>query len=438
MRSLMPCQSISPMTTLLLAENPVERRLAMGVNRVNKRGKSRIEVRKRWPDGSTFRRYFPNKSRAERMLRKIEQSIEDGTWRECRSELQHGISSEVSVEEYAHHYLEVYCKVHNRDWKRKQSSLKYVKKLFGEIRLRDFEMRHVHQFVAARLKEEVKAATVNRDVTVLRHMFEFAVDEGVLKQNPIARIKKLKEYREERPRINEKELQSILKRLPFPVKQIVLFIYETGCRPSEALALKREHVHLENKTAIFNIRKAGDNALVALTSRAVAAIQEVPELPGCPYVFWNPKTSTRYERINETFSRARMKAGVVKIQLKDFRRELGIVLAESGQPLHVAKTQRGHSSIRTTEQFYAHYAPEFAINRARDVMETRGRQTGGQDPDPSPSPNPSKQGFSNLVDFQEFREANGAAVGFEPTNKGFADRNERFTNSYQSLTISII
>jgi len=29
-----------------------------------------------------------------------------------------------------------------------------------------------------------------------------------------------------------------------------------------------------------------------------------------------------------------------------------------------------------------------------------------------------------------------AAGGFEPPNKGFADRNERFTNSYQNLTIS--
>ena len=393
----------------------------MGVNRVNKRGKRRIEVRKRWPDGSTFRRYYPNKPRAERMLRKIEQSIEDGTWREYRSELQHGTSSEVFVEEYAEHYLEVYCKIHNRDWKRKQSSLKHVKKLFGEIRLRDIEMRHVHQFVATRLKEEVKAATVNRDVTILKHMFEFAVEERVLKENPIARIKKLKEYREDRPRINDKDLQHILKQLPWPVKQIVLFIYETGCRPSEALALKREHVDLKKKTAIFNIRKAGDNALVALTSRAVAAIQEVPELPGCPYVFWNPRTSTRYERINETFSRARKNAGQDHIQLKDFRRELGIVLAESGQPLHVAKTQLGHSSIRTTEQFYAHYSPEFAVSRAREVLEKRGRQTGGQDPEPIPSEHPSKRGPLTYWIFKRLERRMEAAGGFEPPNKGFAD-----------------
>ena len=65
------------MTTLLLAENPVERRLAMGVNRVNKRGKSRIEVRKRWPDGSTFRRYYSNKTIAKHMLARLAQDAID-------------------------------------------------------------------------------------------------------------------------------------------------------------------------------------------------------------------------------------------------------------------------------------------------------------------------------------------------------------------------
>ena len=65
----------------------------------------------------------------------------------------------------------------------------------------------------------------------------------------------------------------------------------------------------------------------------------------------------------------------------------------------------GHSSIRTTEQFYAHYSPEFAINRAREVMEKRGRQTGGQDLEPTPSEHPSKHASSNLLDFQAFREA---------------------------------
>jgi integrase len=327
------------------------------------------------------------------VLRRIEQSIEDGSWQDYRQELEHGTCGEMSVAEYADRYLEVYCEVHNRpsSVEKKRSTFKQINKVLGKIKLRELHLRQVHEYIASRLKQERTAATANRDISILKHMFEFALDEGVMKENPLARLKKLKEYREERPRIRQEDFLKVLKHLPFPVKQMVVFIYETGCRPSEAMGLKREHVDLKKQTAIFNMRKAGDNALVALTSRAVEAIQQVPELPGCPYVFWNPHTSTHYERINETFHRARKKAGCLKIQLKDFRRELGIVLAESGQPLHVAKTQLGHSSIRTTEQFYAHYSPEFAINRARKVMETRGRQMGDTDPKSDPPDNTSKE-----------------------------------------------
>ncbi len=47
--------------------------------------------------------------------------------------------------------------------------------------------------------------TAHREIAVLKHMFEFAVDEGVLKVNPIVRLKKLKEYREERPRLKQED-----------------------------------------------------------------------------------------------------------------------------------------------------------------------------------------------------------------------------------------
>jgi len=115
------------------------------------------------------------------------------------------------------------------------------------------------------------------------------------------------------------------------------------------MRLKWEHVDLDAQVAIFNLSKAGDNALVALTSRAVETMQEVPRLGRYPYVFWNPKTGTRYRQINQTFNRARRKAGLDWLQPKDFRRAVAITIAESGQPLHVAQAQLGHSSIRTTE-----------------------------------------------------------------------------------------
>ena len=92
------------------------------------------------------------------------------------------------------------------------------------------------------------------------------------------------------------------------------------------------------------------------------------------------------------------------MQLKDFRWELGILIAESGQPLHVAKTQLGHSSVRTTEQYYARYYPEFAVSRAREVMEARGRQVGDTERDSATPENLSQKHSRKLLDFREFKK----------------------------------
>ncbi len=121
-----------------------------------------------------------------------------------------------------------------------------------------------------------------------------------------------------------------------------------------------------------------------------------------------------YQRINETFNRARQAAGLPDVLLKDFRHEVGCVIAESGQPLHVAQRQLGHSSVRTTEEFYAHHGPEFAVSRAREVLDQRaascgknGRQTGGESDSVKKPSKKATHSSSNILDFSELREGVG-------------------------------
>ena len=263
----------------------------------------------RWPNGERFRKVMANRNLAKQLDHRIIGAVVNGTWKDLRRELKYGIRSQQTVAAYCDHYLEVYAKVRTRSWKNTLTKLEHIKRILGRFQMGDVKALDVDRYIARRQKEGVKDATINRELTTLKHMFRQALRDGVLTSNPIAQVEKLKELREERPRVPRSYLDRICKHLPWPVKQIVLFIYETGCRPSEALALKRTYADLKRQTAVFNMRKAGDNALVALSSLAVEAIQQVPELPGCPYVFWNPKTQTRYERISETFDRARRKAG---------------------------------------------------------------------------------------------------------------------------------
>ena len=74
-------------------------------------------------------------------------------------------------------------------------------------------------------------------------------------------------------------------------------------------------------------------------------------------------------------------------RLKDLRRHYGITLSEGGAEMHVIQAMLGHSSVKTTENYYAHFSPNYAARRALQVLqggkmgtegENSGRYTGGK------------------------------------------------------------
>ncbi len=123
--------------------------------------------------------------------------------------------------------------------------------------------------------------------------------------------------------------------------------------------------------------KSGKFRFVPLTKQCLDHIDAYPGLPGCPYVFWNPNTKGRYKNLYKYWYAARKEAGMPWFQIKDFRRHFGITLSEGGAEMHVIQAMLGHSSVATTEKYYAHFSPDFAAKRALTVLEG-GRTKGGQ------------------------------------------------------------
>ena len=83
----------------------------------------------------------------------------------------------------------------------------------------------------------------------------------------------------------------------------------------------------------------------------------MPLLPGCPYVFWHPKSQTRWHNVRKVFNKAREDANLDWLIIKDLRRHYGIVLSENGAEMHVIQAMLGHSSVTITQEHYAHFSP---------------------------------------------------------------------------------
>ncbi len=92
----------------------------------DKLGKNNIVCDRRWPDKTRFRRVMPNRTLAKKVDTRIAGAIAEGKWRQLKEELQRGSSLKgVTFSQFADQYLNDYCKIHNRSWKRKRTSLDF-------------------------------------------------------------------------------------------------------------------------------------------------------------------------------------------------------------------------------------------------------------------------------------------------------------------------
>ena len=239
--------------------------------------------------------------------------------------------------------------------------------------LGDLSAIHLHRFVRQRKASGVENGTINRDLATLKHMVKHAKETGVIEHNRVSDFSKLRETIKARPRAAPEQIDQVISSLRFGLKQILIFLCETGCRLEEALSLKHLQVRAGDRLVVFTDNTKSDKfRLVPLTERALEAIQCYPILPDGPYVFWRPQTQTRYKNIYRPFREARENAGLGWLQMKDLRQYFAIDLAEEAADMKDIQKVLGHSSVHTTELYYAKYSPHSAARRVLTVLEGRG------------------------------------------------------------------
>jgi integrase len=136
------------------------------------------------------------------------------------------------------------------------------------------------------------------------------------------------------------------------------FVLATGCRRSEALALKRADCVLpEGKgatgTATFRDTKSGGNHTVALSAYAVALLRDLPEIADNPYVFVGHVHGTHLQSPAKAWQRIRTAAGLDHLRIHDLRRTFGSWLGDAGFTSKQIGTALGHKSDITSRVYMA-------------------------------------------------------------------------------------
>lgn len=233
--------------------------------------------------------------------------------------------------------------------------LKVLLPHFGECPIGNISKPSVREYRTARHKEKtLSEATLNRDIEVLRHLLYWAVDEGFLTANPLARVRLPKQRRKPRPILSLAEEAKLLVAAAPHLRQITVAALDSGMRRGELLTQLMEHIDLTRRVLLVTHSKTpgGEAREIPLTGRLaellVTLAREKPE--GLVFTF----KGRSIHKIKTAWKAAIRRAGIRYSRFHDLRHTFNTRLMEAGVVQDVRKALMGHSSGEEVNSLYTH------------------------------------------------------------------------------------
>jgi len=290
------------------------------------------------------------------------------------AEVQRGVFVKpvnITLPELGNRYIE-YAKVHKRSWKRDVQMLGNLQAFFGPSKLRDITALRVEEYQQARVKD-VCPATSNREMALLKHMFNMAERWGQHHgANPVRLVKFLPENNLRFETLSEEQEERLLMASPPYLREMILFAINTGLRTSDIFNLQWMEVDIEQRRLKKIVKKSDKPLSLPLNETAFGIIEARLAVQQGPYVFYSPMTGDRFKDVKGALLAAVKRAGLPKITWHMFRHTFASRLTRDGVDVVTVKDLLGHSDISTTMR-YAHSNDEAkrrAVQKLRNSDKT--------------------------------------------------------------------
>lgn len=256
--------------------------------------------------------------------------------------------------------------------------LKILVPYFADIQVMRLTKAQAEEFRRKRQREgSVKDATVNRDLSVLRHILYWGVDEKLLLANPLARLRMARERRTRRPVLSVAEEDALLSAAPEHLRRIIIAALDTGMRRGEILSQQWEHVDFPRRLLFVTKSKTpeGESREIPLTRRLSALLETKARHSGVVFTYQDQP----FRIVKTTWRTALRKSGIRHVRFHDLRHTFNTRLMEAGVMQEVRMALMGHSSGQSVHSTYTHV--ELPVKRdaiARLELWVQKQRQGGQ------------------------------------------------------------
>lgn len=234
----------------------------------------------------------------------------------------------------------------------------------GCIYVEDVNQQDLEAFLLYQKERGLKSASRSRNLYTMRSFFKYLFNSGLIGRNPAAMIGNIKVKNKEREVLTKDEVYRIYEAIDHKiVRVVVIFLYFSGMRISEALKLELPQIDIGKSNSKNTVQiisgKGNKDRIVPLNDEIreilIDYLENIRPDVETDYLFANKKTgeiSAQY--VNREIKKALMKTKIDKdISCHSLRHSYATSLINADVNIvHVSKLL-GHSSVKTTS-IYTH------------------------------------------------------------------------------------
>ena len=261
--------------------------------------------------------------------------------------------------------FEQYAKNNRGAWAKEKYLLPLLREFWGNVKISEITPFSIERYRIKRKNSGKKPATINREVGNIRRMFNIAVQNGWINENPaLSRsVKPLKVDNTIVRFLTKEEEYKLLKTCEQTfsyLKPIIICALHTGMRRGEILGLTWDCVDFKEKYITLLKTKNNKVRKIPLSNLLLSELKKLNYNKLSKYVFTNALTNDRYVDIKKAFHSVCRTANVVNLRFHDLRHTAATRMVTTGVDLGIVREILGHSDLKTTQR-YAHPVPERKI-----------------------------------------------------------------------------
>lgn len=204
----------------------------------------------------------------------------------------------------------------------------------------------------ARAGKRLTETTINRDIEVLRRMLFWAVDEGIIPTNPVARAPMVRERRRKRPVMPVEHEAKLLAAASDHLREIATTALDTGMRRGELLHQLAEDLDFDRRLISVTHSKTaeGEHRLIPMTQRLYAMLLPYRGRKGLIFTYNGDPIGS----VKTGWAAAIRRAAIPRYRFHDLRHTFNSRLVEAQVISDVRRELMGHSSGGDIHSLYTH------------------------------------------------------------------------------------